>query len=269
MVDILKRNNVRVIGDAEPTILYAHGFGCSQEMWDGILPGFSGTHKQVVFDYVGSGKSDLNSWTPERYSELSGYADDIIEICGALDISKDVVFVGHSVSASIGLLVSIKRPELFSNLICVGPTPCFLNHPPSYKGGFNREDLEGLLDLMDQNYLGWASYLAPVVSGEEGTSNTSVQLQDSFCSTDPKVAKVFAKATFFADNRDDLAKVTTPSLILQHARDSLVPIEIGEYLSENLSNGQLQVLDVAGHCAHMSHPALVIDAMRDYMLKAA
>lgn len=269
MTDILKRNNVNVSGDMEPTILYAHGFGCNQDMWNGILPGFSDTHRQVVFDYVGSGKSDLSSWTPERYSELGGYADDIIEVCEALDITKDVIFVGHSVSASIGLLASIKRPELFKNHVFVGPTPCFLNHPPSYMGGFDREDLEGLLDLMDKNYLGWASYLAPVVSGEEGSSNTSTQLQDSFCTTDPKIAKVFANATFFADNRDDLVKATTPSLILQHARDALVPIEIGEFLNENLANSQLKVLDVAGHCAHMSHPALVIDAMKEYLYEAA
>lgn len=269
MVDILKRNNVSVFGDNGPTILYAHGFGCNQDMWNDIVPAFSNTHRQVLFDYVGSGKSDLGSWTPERYSDLAGYADDVLDVCDALDISKDIVFVGHSVSASIGLLASIKRPELFQNLIFVGPTPCFLNYPPSYMGGFNREDLEGLLDLMDQNYLGWASYLAPVVSGEEGTTNTSKQLQDSFCTTDPRVAKVFAQATFFADNRDDLAKLTTPSLIIQHARDALVPVEVGEYLNKKLSNSQLKILDVAGHCAHMSHPALVIDAMKDYLPKAA
>lgn len=264
-MSILKRNNVRIIGDSGPVIIYAHGFGCNQNMWDLLLPAFEKNHKQITFDYVGSGQSDLSAWSKDRYSDLNGYADDIIEICEELGLNKDVIFVGHSVSASIGLLASIKRPELFSNLIMVGPTPCFLNVNPSYQGGFEREDLEGLLELMDQNYLGWADYLAPVVSGEDGGSGTSLKLRESFCTTDPKVAKVFAHATFFADNRDDLHKVQTPCLILQHEKDNLVPVKIGEYLHENLANSEFHVMAVTGHCAHMSHPDLVIDAMNAYL----
>lgn len=263
MVDIIKRNNVQVKGDGKKTLMYAHGFGCNQDMWDQVVPAFTEEYKQILFDYVGSGQSDLSSWSKDRYSNLNGYADDIIEICDTLDLKEDVILIGHSVSATIAMLASISRPTLFSRLILIGPTPCFLNHPPDYNGGFDKPDLEDLLELMDNNYLGWASYLAPVVSGEDG--ETTNRLERSFCSTDPTAAKIFAEATFFADNRDDIQNVHVPSLIIQHARDNLVPLEIGNYLEANLKNSTLEVLDVSGHCAHMSHPNLVIDAIKSYI----
>ncbi|MDP3300513.1 MAG: alpha/beta hydrolase [Sulfuricurvum sp.] len=263
-MNIIKRNNVHVIGDKGSVILYAHGFGCSQRMWDRITPAFSSTHRQVLFDYVGSGKSDLASFDSKRYSSLQGYAQDILDVCDALDLHSGVIFVGHSVSCSAGLLASIARPELFDRMVLIGPSPCFLNHPPEYLGGFEREDLEGLLSLMDQNYIGWANYLAPVVSGEGGGEKVSRELSESFCSTDPQVARVFAKTTFFSDNRADLPLVTCPSLILQHSRDTLAPLGVGDHMHKTLKNSTYKVIDVAGHCGHMSHPELVIEAMREY-----
>lgn len=256
---------MNIHGEEGSVLLYAHGFGCDQRMWDGMLPAFASSHKQVLFDYVGSGQSDLNCWTHDRYSKLDGYAQDIVEVCDALELSEGVTLIGHSVSASIALLASIERPGLFSDLILVGPNPCFINDPPKYKGGFDRADLEGLLELMDQNHMGWADYLAPVVSGSDPNNDVTLRLQDSFCTTDPKVSRTFAKATFFADNRSDLASVQTPSLILQHSRDNLVPIEIGEYLHNRLDQSVLRFLDVPGHCAHMSHPDLVAAEVRDYL----
>jgi sigma-B regulation protein RsbQ len=169
------------------------------------------------------------------------------------------------VGCTIGLLASIQRPQLFDRLVLVGPSPCFVNHPPSYTGGFSREDLEGLLRLMDQNYMGWANYLAPVVAGASGGDAVAGELSNSFCSTDPLVARTFAEATFFADNRDDLPKVTRPCLILQHAQDALAPLAVGEYLHAHLAGSELRILDVLGHCAHMSNPELVIQAMGDYL----
>jgi sigma-B regulation protein RsbQ len=267
-LDIISRNNVHIYGDG-PTLLYAHGFGCNQEMWAQITPAFAHTHRQVLFDYVGSGKSDIKAFDIKRYSNLQGYARDILEVCEALDLRQGITLVSHSVGSSIALLASIERPELFERLIMVGPTPCFLNHPPDYFGGFEREDLEGLLSLMDQNYIGWANYLAPIVSGEAGGNARagliSGELSESFCSTDPVVARIFAEATFFSDNRKDLALVSCPSLILQHKNDALVPIGVGEYLHAQLAGSTLKVLDVAGHCGHMSHPQLVITAMQDYL----
>lgn len=262
---IQRRNNVTVLGSNGPVLLYAHGFGCNQRMWDGIVPAFANTHRQVLFDYVGSGQSDLSAFDPRRYATLAGYAQDVLDVCDAQGLSSGITFIGHSVSASIGLLASLLRPDLFERLVLVGPNPCFINHPPDYLGGFERSDLEGLLALMDQNYIGWAQYLAPVVAGEGGGATVSGQLSDSFCSTDPLAARVFAQATCFADNRADLPKVQRPCLILQHRHDTLAPVAVGDYLHRQLAGSTLKVLDVSGHCAHMSHPQLVIDAMRRYL----
>lgn len=263
--NILVRNNVKVLEGDGPVLLYAHGFGCNQNMWDRVTPAFSASHKQVLFDYVGSGRSDISAFDPDRYTSLSGYAQDVLDICDALDLKSGVIFVGHSVSCSVGLLASIARPALFAKLVLIGPNPCFLNHAPEYVGGFEKEDLEGLLALMDQNYIGWANYLAPVVSAKGESGSVTVELSDSFCSTDPQVAKVFARTTFFSDNRDDLPKVTVPCLILQHRTDTLAPVSVGEYLHAHLSGSTLKVLEVQGHCSHMSEPELVIEEMRDYI----
>lgn len=263
-LNVLNRNNVHVQGNNGPLLLYAHGFGCNQTMWNQVTPYFESTHRQVLFDYVGSGKSDLASFDAKRYSSLQGYAQDVLDVCDALGLSNGVTFVGHSVSCSVGLLASLARPELFDRLVLLGPSPCFLNYPPDYLGGFEREDLEGLLSLMDQNYIGWANYLAPVVSGETEAGALTGKLSDSFCSTDPTVARVFAQTTFFSDNRADLPLVSRPCLILQHREDALAPLGVGEYMHANLQGSTLKVLDVAGHCGHMSQPFLMAEAMRNY-----
>ena len=246
-------------------LLFAHGFGCNQKMWNRITPAFDASYRQILFDYVGSGQSDVSAFNIERYGNLNGYAQDVLDICDALDLTQNVTFVGHSVSASIGLLASIARPALFDKLVLIGPSACFLNDPPDYMGGFNHEDLEGLLSLMEQNYVGWANYLTPVVMGQDSQTALTGELSDSFCSTDPVVARVFAQATFFADNRKDLPKVTRPCLILQHRLDSLVPLAVGEYLHQHLAGSTLEVMDAKGHCAHMSHPDVVVAAMRRYL----
>jgi sigma-B regulation protein RsbQ len=264
---ILARNNVKIIdcdGDG-PVVLYAHGFGCNQNMWDRVTPAFKSTHKQVLFDYVGSGKSDITAFDAVKYSNLSGYAQDVLDICDALDLKSGVTFVGHSVSCSIGVLASIARPDLFSKLVLLGPNPCFVNHAPEYIGGFEKEDLEGLLALMEQNYIGWANYLAPVVSAKGEESVVTAELSDSFCSTDPTVAKVFARTTFFSDNRTDLSKVKVPCLILQHRTDTLAPLRVGEFVHTEIAGSTLKILDVLGHCAHMAEPQLFIEAMHDFV----
>lgn len=262
--NILVRNNVHVQGNAGPVLLYAHGFGCNQTMWNRVTPEFSATHRQVLFDYVGSGKSDLTAFDAKRYASLQGYAQDVLDVCDALDLRSGVTFVGHSVSCTVGLLASIARPELFDRLVLIGPSPCFLNHPPDYLGGFERQDLEGLLSLLDQNFIGWANYLAPVVSGESQAGALTGELSDSFCSTDPVVARVFAQTTFFSDNRTDLPRVSRPCLILQHRNDALAPLGVGDYVHNHIKDSVLKVLDVTGHCAHMSHPSLVVNAMREF-----
>ena len=265
----LTRNNVNVLPNDGPVILYAHGFGCNQNMWDRVTPAFEATHKQVLFDYVGCGKSDPSAFNADKYASLSGYMQDVLDVCDALGLHSGVTFVGHSVSCSVGMLAAIQRPGLFERMVLLGPNPCFINHPPDYVGGFEQADLEGLLALMDQNYIGWANHLAPVVSAQGANGPVTVELSDSFCTTDPVIAKVFARTTFFADNRNDLAQVRVPSLILQHRHDTLAPVSVGDYVHAHLPNSTLKVLEVQGHCAHMSEPELVVDAMRAYLQPAA
>ncbi|MCM5680384.1 alpha/beta hydrolase [Schlegelella sp. S2-27] len=263
---ILLRNNVRIAGAGDkPTMVFAHGFGCDQNMWRFVAPAFADTHRVVLFDYVGCGQSDLRAFDAARYSSLEGYALDLLDVCEALELQQ-AILVGHSVSAMIGLLAAIRQPSRFASLVMVAPSPCFINDP-CYVGGFERGDIESLLSLMDHNYIGWASYLAPVVMGNPGRPDLGAELEQSFCSTDPLAAQTFARATFFADNRADLARAPVPSLILQVRDDALAPMAVGRYLLEHMPGSELAVLEATGHCPHMSHPQLTIDAMKQYLAR--
>jgi sigma-B regulation protein RsbQ len=233
-------------------------------MWRYVAPAFESEYKVILFDYVGSGKSDLESYDPKRYSSLEGYADDVLEICHALDL-RDVIFVGHSVSGMIGVLAANREPELFDRLVLVGPSARYVNDIPGYEGGFERPDLEGLLQMMDSNYIGWANFLAPVIMKNPDHPELSEELEASFCSTDPIIARRFAEATFFADNRADAAQVTVPSLIIQCADDSIAPQSVGEHLRETMKGSTYRLLAVSGHCPHLSHPSATIDAIREYL----
>ncbi|MET0623819.1 MAG: alpha/beta hydrolase [Pyrinomonadaceae bacterium] len=263
-VDVLKRNNVKVSGRGERAMVFAHGFGCDQNMWRFVAPAFEDDFRVVLFDYVGSGKSDMRAYDPEKYSTLGGYARDVLDVCRALRL-EDAVFVGHSVSGVVGMLASVEEPRLFSRLVLVGPSPRYVNDPPDYRGGFERADIEGLLDLMEKNYIGWASFLAPVVVKNPERPEFARELEESFCSTDPRVARRFAEATFLADNRADLAKVRVPSLIMQCSEDAIAPAEVGEYLSRNLRGSTLRVLEATGHCPHVSHPEETVRVIKEYL----
>jgi sigma-B regulation protein RsbQ len=262
--DIIKRNNVRVIGNGEEPMVFAHGFGCDQNMWRFLVPSFTDEYKVVLFDYVGSGKSDLSAFDPARYSDLRGYAQDVLEVCDALEL-KDVVFVGHSVSGMIGILAALKKPEIFSNLVLIAPSPCFINDPPEYHGGFERQDIEELLALMDKNYLGWANYLAGAVMANPDRPELSQELETSICSTDPKTAKRFAEATFLSDNRKILAQLNVPSFVMQCSDDIIAPLSVGEYLKERIPGTRLRVMKATGHCPHVSHPEETRDFIKEYL----
>ena len=262
--EILARNNVKVFGKGAQTMLFAHGFGCDQNMWRFVTPAFADDYRLVLFDYVGSGKSDLSAYRPERYGRLDGYAQDVLDICAALDLAN-LVFVGHSVSSMVGLLASIRAPERFDRLVLIGPSPCYINDPPDYVGGFERADIEGLLDMMEKNYIGWASFLAPAVMKNPERPGLAHELQESFCSTDPEIARRFAEATFFSDNRDDLRRVTVPSLIMQCSDDAIAPLAVGDYLDRHLPGSTLRVLQATGHCPHLSHPEETIAVMKEYL----
>ena len=218
----------------------------------------------MLFDYVGSGKSDLAAYDPERYSTLDGYASDVLDVCHALDL-HDVIFVGHSVSSMIGVLAAKREPELFEKLILIGPSPRYINEAPDYVGGFERSDIEGLLETMEKNYIGWANFLAPAIMKNPEHPELSSELTASFCSTDPVIARRFAEATFFADNRSDLADVKVPSLIMQCSDDMIAPTSVGEYMRRSLPGSTLRVLRATGHCPHMSHPEETIAVMREYL----
>jgi sigma-B regulation protein RsbQ len=262
---IIRRNNVKIFGSGSKTMLFAHGFGCDQNMWRFITSAFETRYKIVVFDYVGAGKSDLRAYNEERYANLNGYAQDVLDVCDALSLER-VIFVGHSVSSMIGVLAALKKPHFFSDLILIGPSPCYINDN-GYVGGFTGKDIEELLDTMDKNYIGWANFLAPAIMKNPEKPELAQELTESFCSTDPKIAQRFARATFFSDNRKDLSKIETPSLIMQCSDDLIAPLEVGDYLHAQLRGSTLKVLKATGHCPHMSHPEETIAVIQEYLDK--
>lgn len=261
--DVQTRNNVFVFGKGTQPILFAHGFGCDQTMWRFVVPAFEDDYQVVLFDYVGSGKSDWSAYDPQRYSTLKGYAGDVLEICRELDL-RNVIFVGHSVSSMVGILAANQEPERFANLILIGPSPRYINDA-DYVGGFERADIEGLLNIMERNYLGWASFLTPIIMKNPERPELTTELEASFCSTDPDIARRFAEATFFGDNRADLSKVRVPSLILQCSEDSIAPTAVGEYTHRQIPGSSFHVMNATGHCPHMSHPEETIRLMKEYL----
>lgn len=262
--DIVARNNVKISGRGTQPMLFAHGFGCDQNMWRFVTPAFEDDYRIVLFDYVGSGKSDVTAYDAERYSSLEGYARDVLDVVHSLDL-RNVIFVGHSVSSMVGILAANEEPERFANLILIGPSPRYINDPPSYVGGFELSDINGLLETMDRNYIGWANYLAPAIIANPDRPELAAELTESFCSTDPVIARRFAETTFFADNRGDLAAVSVPSLILQCSDDIIAPSEVGAYLSQALPHSTFRQMKATGHCPHMSDPEETIALIKDYL----
>jgi sigma-B regulation protein RsbQ len=263
-MDVLSRNNVQVSGRGTQPMVFAHGFGCDQNMWRYVTPAFQDDYRIVLFDYVGSGKSDLAAYDAERYSTLDGYAQDVLDVCQALDL-RDVVLVGHSVSSMVAVLAANREPERFSKLVLIGPSPRYVNDAPDYVGGFERADIEGLLDMMDRNYIGWASFLAPNIIKNADRPELGEELTASFCSTDPRIARRFAEATFFADNREDLARVRIPALVMQCTDDMIAPPEVGDYVHRSMPGSTLRVMKATGHCPHMSHPEETVELIREYL----
>jgi sigma-B regulation protein RsbQ len=260
---VLARNNVTVSGRGAQPMLFAHGFGCDQNMWRFVAPAFEDDYQVLLFDYVGSGRSDLSAYDPQRYSTLDGYARDILDIVHALDL-RDVVLVAHSVSAIIAVLAANQEPERFDRLVLIGPSPRYVNDPP-YVGGFERGDIDGLLEMMEHNFIGWASFLAPAIMKNPDRPELGAELTDSFCSTDPVIARRFAEATFLSDNRQDLPKVQVPALVLQCSDDMVAPHEVGEYVHRSMPGSTLRLMKATGHCPHMSHPEETIELIREYL----
>ncbi len=263
MKSILKRNNVKISGKGTQPMMFAHGFGCDQHSWQFITDAFQDDYKIILFDYVGAGKSDLSAFDPQKYSELEGYAEDVLDICEALNL-RNVIFVGHSVSSMIGILAANKNPEYFEKLILIGPSPRYLNDE-GYTGGFERSDLENLFEFMDSNYLGWSSAMAPAIMGNASRPELGEFLTTSFCTTDPEIARSFARTTFFSDNRSDLKHVKVPSLTLQCREDIIAPEQIGKFVEENTPQNTLYLMRATGHCPHISEPQETISAIKNFL----
>jgi sigma-B regulation protein RsbQ len=259
----LHRNNVHLLGTGQPPMMFAHGFGCDQNMWRLVVPAFQDAHRIVLFDHVGSGNSDLSAYDRRKYATLDGYAADVLEICRELDLT-DVVFVGHSVSAMIGVLAAKKEPDRFKALVLVGPSPRYVDDG-EYVGGFSRLDIDGLLDSLDSNYLGWSSTMAPVIMGNGGRPELGTELTNSFCRTDPEIASHFARVTFLSDNRQDLPLVRTPALVLQCADDVIAPTVVGEYVHRHLPASQLVLMKATGHCPNLSAPDETVAAIDAFL----
>ena len=261
--DIRHRNNVHVSGSGPATLFFCHGFGCDQNMWRFIAPGYSQRFRTVLFDMVGCGKSDLGAFDPRKYGTLHGYAGDVLEIAREFGQGPGI-FVGHSVSAMIGLLAGIEDPSAFAVHAMVGPSPSYINDG-DYIGGFERKDIDGLLETLENNYLGWSSTMAPAIMGAPDKPELAAELTNSFCSTDPEIAKHFARVTFLSDHRADLPKLHAPALVLQCSDDMIAPMTVGEYMQRTLPDATLAVIRNHGHCPHMSAPGPTCDAIDAFL----
>jgi sigma-B regulation protein RsbQ len=264
---VLERNNVKVLGlqDGQP-MMFAHGFGCDQNMWRFVTPAFESDYKVVLFDHVGSGSSDPSAYSHDKYSSLHGYVHDILELCRDLDLTN-VIYVGHSVASMMGVLAAIEEPDRFDKLVLIGPSPCYIDQE-SYEGGFSRTDIEGLLAALDSNYLGWSQQTAPMIMGNPERPELGEELTNSFCRTDPEIAKQFARVTFLSDNRSDLHELDVPALILQCSDDAIAPQVVGEYVHEKISRSELVLMRATGHCPNLSAPEETVEAIKSFLTRS-
>jgi sigma-B regulation protein RsbQ len=265
-MNVLKRNHVQVSGrEGARAMIFAHGFGCDQNMWRFVAPAFEDEYRTVLFDHVGAGQSDPSAYSRGRYDSLQGYANDVLEICRELELTG-AVFVGHSVSAMIGVLAALREPERFAALVLVGPSPRYIDDG-DYAGGFSREDIEGLLDSLDSNYLGWSSAMAPVIMANPDRPELGTELTNSFCRTNPEIAKHFARVTFLSDNRADLPKLKARALVLQCSEDAIAPQAVGEYVHRQIPGSELVLMRATGHCPNLSAPEETVEAIRAFVDK--
>jgi len=260
---VFKRNNVMISGEGARSILFSHGFGCDQHLWTEVARTFERDFRVILFDHVGAGRSDLTAYNSAKYATLQGYADDVVEIGRELGLA-DAIFVGHSVSAMIGALASVKAPGIFSELVMVGPSPCYIDSD-DYTGGFSRDQVLELLDFLADNHLGWSAAMAPAIMGNADRPELSTTLENSFCATDPEIAREFAKVTFLSDNRADLSSIVARTLILQCRDDIIAPQCVGEYVHEHIPNSQFRLLNATGHCPNLSAPDEVAAAIREFV----
>jgi sigma-B regulation protein RsbQ len=262
-MSVIERNHVVTLGKGIKPMIFAHGFGCDQNMWRFVSPAFETDYLTILYDQVGAGRSDLSAYEPSKYANLEGYANDLIEIGNTLGV-KGGVFVGHSVSAMVGVLASIKAPSMFESLVLVGPSPRYIN-ADGYYGGFTAPQIEELLSSLADNHMGWSAAMAPAIMGNRDRPELGEELTNSFCRTDPDIARQFARATFTSDNRSDLPRVTARTLILQCSDDIIASEPVGNYVHDHIEGSELLVLKATGHCPNLSAPQEVIAAIRAFL----
>ena len=263
-MDIGRRNNVVLNGKpGRPVMVFAHGFGCDQSMWRFVAPAFENDFQTLLFDHVGAGKSDLSAYSKGKYSDLQGYAGDVVEIGKEYGL-KDAIFVGHSVSAMIGVIAATMAPGMFSALVLVAPSPCYINDG-EYRGGFTRDEIGELLKSLDSNHLGWSMTMAPMIMGNPDREELGAELAESFCRTDPEIAMDFARVTFLSDCRENLEHSEIPTLILQCSNDIIAPLSVGDYMHSKMKNSTLVVLEATGHCPNLSAPEETVAAMKSFL----
>jgi sigma-B regulation protein RsbQ len=259
----LKRHNVKVLGLGARTIMFAHGYGCDQNMWRHVAPAFTKEFRVVLFDYIGAGESDSSGYSPERYRSLESYADDVLDIAADLGL-ENAIFVGHSVSSMIGAIAAIKEPRRFSDLIMIGPSPRYIDDE-NYTGGFKRADIEGLIEALESNYLGWSSTMAPVIMGNPDRPELGQELANSFCRMDPEIAKNFARLTFYSDNRADLPKIPARTLVLQCSEDIIAPKAVGDYVHRHIPRSEFRQMRATGHCPNLSAPEETVAMIKEFL----
>ena len=262
-MSVRARNNVHESGSGPATVFFAHGFGCDQNMWRLLMPAYAARYKTVAFDLVGAGQSDLRAYDPQKYSTLHGHADDVLEVIRAFG-QGPAIFVGHSVSAMIGMLADLKEPGLIAAHAMIGPSPGYINQG-DYHGGFERADIDSLLGTLEGNYLGWSSNMAPAIMGSPEQPALAEELTNSFCRTDPEIAKQFARVTFLSDHRAELPRLRTPTLILQCDDDIIAPVAVGQYMQRVMPDATLEVIENVGHCPHLSQPSVCARAIDRFL----
>ncbi|SNR96530.1 MULTISPECIES: alpha/beta fold hydrolase [Hymenobacter] len=260
---VIQRNHIRIIGDNKPTLLFCHGFGCTQHIWQYLTPALAAHYQLILFDHVGAGGSDLSAYNPTKYASLEGYAQDVVEICAALDL-HDVVVIGHSIGATIAMLAAIQAPTYFRQVMMLSPSPCFINDA-GYLGGFERDDVNQLLTLMDADYNSWANMFANLLMGPSNPPSIGEDLAGYFCSMDTTIAKQFARVSFLSDYRPQVSQVSVPTVVLQCSEDVVAPREVGDYLLHHLPDATLVTLRATGHCPHLSAPVETLTAMERFL----
>jgi sigma-B regulation protein RsbQ len=261
--NILLRNNVKIKGTGSQPMLFVNGYGCDSNIWRFIYPEFEKNYKVILFDHVGTGDSQLSEYSYEKYNDLQGYADDIIELCRKLSFEKTII-VGHSVGCIISMLAVIKAPEFFDKVILLSPSPCYINQE-DYEGGFSKQDIEQMIEAVESNYLGWVSSITPVITGNADRPELAEELSNRFCRNNPDIAKHFARVTFLSDNRKDLPELSKKTLILQVTDDVIAPVSVGEYMHKTIPDNRLEMIEANGHCPHLSHPADTIRIMKSFL----